>query len=361
MMNLDEGTQSVTEEKRPVREATIHADHDIQRLMELINGFQTTQAIHVAVTLGIPDLLRNGAVACDQLASATGSHPGALYRLLRALAAVGIMQESEDRRFALTRLGGGLVSDAECSRNAWVKFAAGPPMWAAWGHLLHSVRSGETGFRRAHGQDVWSFRAANRAESALFDLAMREHARDIAREMLSAYDFTQFSHIVDVGGGNGTLIAGLLAACQQATGTLLDLAHVVAGAGEVLEQAGVSQRCKVLAGSFFDSVPAGGDVYVLKSIVHDWDDREAQDILRNCRRAMSADARLLVVERMLAPPNEGLEGKLSDLNMLVNAGGRERTSEEFTALLAGAGFEVRATSRLPRSRFIMEAIQSANR
>ena len=328
-----------------MKEAAVHADHHTQRLTELINGFQTTQAIYVAVTLGIPDLLRNGVVACDQLASVTGTHPASLYRLLRALAAIGIMHESEDRGFALTPLGGALVSDAECSRNAWAKFVAGPPMWAAWGHLLHSVRTGETGFRRAHGQDVWSFRADNPEESALFDLAMREHSSDIAREMLSAYDFTQFGHIVDVGGGNGTLIAGLLAACQQATGTLLDLAHVVAGAGDVLEQAGVRERCKVLAGSFFDSVAAGGDVYVLKSILHDWDDREAHHILRNCRRAMSGDARLLVVERTLAPPNDGADVKLSDLNMLVNAGGRERTSEEFTALLAGAGFELRATTR----------------
>jgi hypothetical protein len=134
---------------------------------------------------------------------------------------------------------------------------------------------------------------------------------------------------------------------------------VVVGAAEVLEQAGVRQRCKVLAGSFFDSVPAGGDVYVLKSILHDWDDPEAHAILRNCRQAMHPGARLLVVERMLAPPNQGAEGKLSDLNMLVNAGGRECTSEEFTALLGDAGFGVRAVTRLPSSRFIIEATPSA--
>jgi predicted O-methyltransferase YrrM len=189
---------------------------------------------------------------------------------------------------------------------------------------------------------------------------MRENSRAIAHEMLSACDFTQFDHIVDVGGGNGTSIAGLLAACRQATGTLLDLAHVVAGAAEVLEQAGVRQRCKVLAGSFFDGVPAGGDVYVLKSILHDWDDPEAHTILRNCREAMHRCASLLVVERMLAPPNQGAEGKMSDLNMLVNAGGRERTCAEFTALLASAGFDLRAVTRLPSSRFLIEATPSAS-
>jgi len=338
-----------------VTKATAHADHHIQRLMELINGFRTSQAIYVAVTLGIPDLLWDGVVACDRLAFVTGTHPGSLYRLLRALAAVGIMQETEDRGFALTPLGGALVSDAAFSRNAWAKFVVRPPLWAAWGNLLHSVRTGETGFRLAHGQDVWSFRADHPEESVLFDRAMREHASGIAGEMLSAYDFTRFGHIVDVGGGNGALIAGLLAACQQATGTLLDLPHVVAGAGDVLEQAGVRDRCKVIAGSFFDSVATGGDIYVLKSILHDWDDREAQHILRNCRRAMSVGATLLLVERTVAPPNQGAEVKLTDLNMLVNAGGRERTSEEFTALLAGAGFELRATTHLSNSRFIIEA------
>lgn len=336
-------------------EATVHADHDVQRLMELINGFRTTQAIYVAVTLGVPDLLRNGAVACDQLAVLTGSNPRALYRLLRALAAIGIMHESEDRSFALAPLGASLVSDAQHSRSAWTKFAAGPPLWAAWGQLLHSVRTGETGFRRVHGRDVWSFRADNTRDSALFDLAMRENTRGVVRELLLAYDFTRSGHIVDVGGGNGTLIAGLLAACPQATGTILDLGHVISGAGEVLEQAGVRQRCKVLAGSFFNSVPAGGDIYVMKNILHDWDDPEAHIILRNCHQAMRAGARLLAVERILAQPNEGAECKFSDLNMLVNAGGRERTSGEFAALLDGAGFELRKMISLPSSRFIIEA------
>jgi hypothetical protein len=266
------------------------------------------------------------------------------------------MHEGEDRRFALAPLGRALASDAYCSRNAWVKFVAGPPLWAAWGNLLHSVRTGETGFRHVHGEDVWSFRAGDPEESALFDLAMRENSRNIVQEMLSAYDFSQFGHIVDVGGGNGTLIAGLLAACPHAIGTLLDLAHVISGAGEVLQQADVRPRCKVLAGNFFNSVPAGGDVYVMKNILHDWDDPKAHTILRNCNQAMRPGARLLVVERILAPPNEGVECKFSDLNMLVNAGGRERTSEEFEALLYGSGFELREVISLPSSRFIIEAI-----
>jgi hypothetical protein len=348
-------------ETRDVTEATVQADHDTRRLMELINGFRTTQAIYVAVTLGVPDLLRNGAVACDQLAALTGSHPRALYRLLRALAAIGILHESDNRSFALAPLGRALVSDSQCSHNAWARFVAGPPLWASWGHLLYSVRTGEPGFRHLHGRDVWSFRADHPEESAFFDRAMRENSRCVARHMLAAYDFTRFGHIVDIGGGDGALIASLLAACKDATGTLLELPHVVSGAGEVLEHAGVRQRCNLLAGSFFDGVPAGGDVYLMKSILHDWDDPEAHLILCNCRQAMRPGARLLIVERMLGPPNEGAEGKFSDLNMLVNAGGRERTCDEFAAVLEGAGFAMAERIRLPGSRSILEATPVAAR
>jgi hypothetical protein len=325
------------------------------RLMELINGFQTSQAIHVAVTLGVPDLLRDGPLSGDRLAYLTASHPSSLYRLLGALAAVGLLHEGEEHQFSLTPLGRGLASGVEGSCNAWARFVARPPLWAAWGNLLHSVRTGETGFRHVHGQDVWGFRASHPEESAIFDLAMRHASERIGRELLAAYDFTPFSYIADVGGGDGALLATVLAACPQATGTLLDLPHVIAGAGAVLEKAGVRARCRVVGGSFFEGMPESADVYLLKNILHDWSDREALEILRNCRQAMHRGARLLVIERLLAPPNEGAEGKLSDLNMLVNAGGRERTRGEFAALLAGANLELNAITALAGGRFVIEA------
>jgi hypothetical protein len=331
------------------------ADDDV-RLMQLINGFQASQAIYVAVTLGIPDFMRNSSLSNERLASLTGTHPAALYRLLRALAAFGLLHEGADRAFGLTALGRGLVSGPIDSRNAWARFAARPPQWASWGELLHSVRTGETAFRHVHGKDVWSFRASHAEESAIFDLAMRGLSASIASDLAAAYDFTPFGHIIDVGGGNGGLIAGVLAKFPHAKGTLLDLPHVTAGAGEVLEQAGVRERCEIVSGSFFEDVPVGGDVYLLKSIVHDWNDRDALHLLRNCRRAMQSGARLLIIERLLGPPNEGLEGKLSDLNMLVNAGGRERTREEFAALIASAGLTLGAITPLSASRFVIEAI-----
>src|SRR5262249_34261230 len=155
---------------------------------------------------------------------------------------------------------------------------------------------------RVHGQDVWDFRASRPEEGAIFDLAMHQTSERIAREILAAYDFTPFCHITDVGGGDGALLASVLVACPQATATLLDLPQVTARAGAALEKTGVGGRCKVISGSFFDGVPGGGDLYLLKSILHDWDDREALHILRNCRLAMHRDARLLVIERLLAPP-----------------------------------------------------------
>lgn len=335
--------------------ATTGADHDLHRLTELINGFQTSQAIYVLVTLGVPDLLRDGARTSAELASLTHSHGPSLYRLLRALAAVGILREGEEGQFSLTGLGRGLLSGVEASRHAWASFVARSPLWASWGNLLHSIRTGETAFRHVHGQDVWSFRASNPEEGAIFDLAMRRASENIGRELVTAYDFTPFEHVVDVGGGDGALLAALLAAYPNKMGTLLDLPHVTASAGAVMGKACVRERCKIISGSFFDGVPSGADLYLLKNILHDWDDRDALRVLHNCRRALQPRARLLIIERLLAPPNEGAEGKLSDLNMLVNAGGRERTLEEFRLLLEQASFAVTAIAALQHGRFVIEA------
>jgi hypothetical protein len=314
------------------------AGGDSARLLQLINGFQTTQAIYAIATLGIPDLLRDKSLTSDELAVLTGTHPRALYRLLRALAAVGLFHEECARQFALTSLGHLLRSEVAGSRAAWARNVAQPSVWEAWGNLLHSIRTEETAFRHVHGRDVWRYRSGNPKEGAVFDLAMREGSTRIVQALRSSHDFAQFRCIVDVGGGDGTLLAGLLTGNLDASGVLFDLPHVVAAAPTVLNDAHVRERCTIVGGNFFNRVPSGGDAYVLKLILHDWDDEQALTILRNCRRAMASGAKLFAIERLLAPPNEGAEGKLSDLNMLVNAGGRERNLEEFAVLLEGAGF-----------------------
>ena len=307
-------------------------------LRRLVNGYQVTQAIHVAAVLGLADLVADGPRPSDDLAAATGTHPEALYRLLRALASVGLFREEAERRFALTDLGAGLRADAPASLAGWAAFVGDPYHWQAWGALLHSVRTGENAFRHVHGTDPWTFRARDPERSARFDRAMTSLSRQVTDAVLAAYDFGRFGTVVDVGGGTGAFLAAVLARHPTLRGVLFDQPHVVAGAGPLLAAAGVADRCEVVAGSFFEAVPGGGDAYVLKAILHDWEDADCVRILRACRRAMADGAALLVVERELGPPNEHPDAKFSDLNMLVAPGGRERTPAQYAALFEAAGF-----------------------
>jgi hypothetical protein len=307
-------------------------------LRRLVNGYQVTQAIHVAVVLGIPDLLARGQRPSDDLAAATETHPEALYRLLRALASIGILREEAGREFALTPLGEDLRADAPESLAGWAAFVGEPYYWEVWGALEHSVRSGESAFPHIHGADPWTFRSHHPELSASFDRAMTSMSAQVSASVLAACDFSRFGTVVDIGGGNGGFLAAILAAHPAMRGVLFDQAHVVTGAKPVLEAAGVADRCEVEGGSFFEAVPAGGDAYVLKAILHDWADEESIAVLRTCRRAMADGAALLVVERELGAPNESPDAKFSDLNMLVSPGGRERTAEEFAALFEKAGF-----------------------
>jgi predicted protein tyrosine phosphatase len=306
--------------------------------MRLINGYQVSQAIHVAAVLGIADHLREAPRSSDELAALTDTHPQSLYRLLRALAAVGVFHEDGERRFSLTKMGQSLRSDTADSIAGWASLIGRPYYWQTWGHFLHSVRTGDNAFRDLHGSDVWAYRSDHPEESAIFDRAMTALSRGTGAAVIAAYDFGPFDCIVDVGGGQGQLLADLLAARRSARGILLDLPHVVSRAEALLRGKGVAERCQIVGGSFFENVPAGGDLYMLKAILHDWKDEEAIRILRVCRRATKPEGRLLVIERVLGPPNEAADGKFSDLNMLVAPGGQERTREEFASLLAAAGF-----------------------
>lgn len=309
-------------------------------LLGLINGFQVTQAIYVASTLRVADHLKDGPCSAEELAPLTQSHPGALYRLLRALAAIGVFNEDENRRFALTPMGECLRADFATPIGAWAEYAGSPYVWRAWGHLLHSIRTGENAFQGLNSQDIWSYRAERPAEGAVFDRAMTELSRGGAEAVIGAYDFSAFHHVVDVGGGRGLMLAAVLNAHSGMQGTLFDQAGVVAGARPVLEALGVADRCQIQGGSFFEKVPEGGDVYMMRMVIYDWDDDQAIIILKTCRRAMRETARLVLIERIIAPPNETPATKFSDLNMLALPGGRERTREEFSDLFARSGFEL---------------------
>ena len=315
------------------------ADPSIE-LMRLINGYQVCQALHVAATLGVADQLNDGPKSYDALAQACRTHPMSLYRLLRALAAVGVFHETDNKEFSLTPLGVCLTSDALGSRRNYARWIGTPGQWTSWGNLLHSIKSGESAVRFTHGIDAWTYRKQHPEEQAVFDSAMTGNSSSEAQAALDAYDFSRFGCVVDIGGGQGLLLKEILLACPATRGILFDQPQVIASADQVLASAGLAQRCQIIAGSFFESVPEDGDVYVMKAILHDWDDRASIDILRTCRRAMSRTATLIVIERVIGPPNESPEGKFSDLNMMVQYAALERTRQEFQNLLKSGGFEV---------------------
>jgi hypothetical protein len=312
-------------------------------LWRMTNGFQVSQAIHVVATLGIADLLKDGPKSADELAEATGTHASALYRILRALASVGVFAEQSDGRFGLTPLAEHLRTDVPGSLRSWAMLIGRPYYFTTWGHLLHSVRTGEPAFPHVYGMPAWEYRASHPEESALFDGAMTGLSLAEAEAVVRNYDFLGIGVLVDVGGGKGALLAAILAANPALRGILFDQPHVVADAKDLLERAGVADRCEVVDGDFFKAVPGGADAYLLKSIIHDWDDASAIEILRKCRAAMADSGRLLLVERGIRPANEPDPAKFIDLMILVMLGGRERTAEEYERLYIEAGFKLTNT------------------
>jgi hypothetical protein len=318
-------------------------------LRRLTNGYQVTQAIHVAATLGIADLLRDGPRDSDALARETATHAPSLHRVLRALASVGVLHEDDDGRFALTAVGECLRSDADEPVGGWAAYVGAPVHWQAWGNLLHGVRTGENAFRALHGVDVWDYRAQHPQESAIFDGAMTAIMLRANRHVLAAYDFGRFASVVDVGGGRGAFLGAILEANPGTHGVLFDQPHVVEGADP-------GERCEVVAGSFFEAVPAGADAYVLKAILHDWEDEDAVRILRSCRAAIPDHGAVLVVERDLGSANEDADAKFSDLNMMIGPGGCERTRVEFATLLAAGGFAMQSATPTPIGLTVFEAL-----
>ena len=297
------------------------------KLLSLIWGYRLSQAIHVVAVLGVPDLVAEVARTPSELAALTGSDTVMLHRVLRALAAHGVMDEDDAGRFGMTELGERLRSDVPGSVRAVAIALFRPSVWDAWGRFADSVRSGESAFRLTHGVDLWEYGAAHPEERRVFDDAMVAQTRGAAQAILDAYDFADAETIVDVGGGRGALLEAILATYPSTEGVLFDQPQVVDGVD-------LGPRARIIGGSFFDAVPAGGDLYLLKWILHDFEDDPATRILRTIRNACDGHARLLVIERDLGAP----ETTLSDLHMLVALGGRERTETEYANLLRSGGF-----------------------
>jgi hypothetical protein len=309
-------------------------------LARMINGYWLTQMIYTATRLGIADALAGGPQTAGRLAEQCGAHARSLHRLLRALASLGVFAEAEDGRFTLTPMAELLRSDLPGSLHGFALYSGDPQQhrYRAWGDLHESIRTGEPAFRRLVGMPPFAYLAANLDPAAVFDAAMESYTTECVGTILAHYDFSRCANVVDVGGGHGRVLAEILKKHASLCGVVFDLPHVVGRARAILGREGLSGRSECIAGDFFEAVPAGADLYLLKCIVHDWGDAEAVAILRNCRRAMTRGARLLLAEAVIPPGNDACLGKLMDVNMLVIHGGLERSRAEFAALLDEAGF-----------------------
>ena len=283
------------------------------------------------------------------LAHVTGSHPSSLGRVLLFLAAVGVLDKVGPRRFALTPMGIGLRTGVPGSQRAAILLLLDESHWRPWGHLLHTVRTGGTAFHHTHGAGLFDYLAGHPEVASLFNAAMSGNSPAHARLVAVTYDFSRMGLVVDVGGGRGQLLATILERYPRLRGILFDQPHVIEDARPILDAAGVVDRCELVGGSFFDAVPAGGDVYILRGIIPGFEDDQAVAILTNCRRAMAAGARVLLVERYVAAePREALPALYSDLEMLVNVGGQERTADEYATLMARSGFRLAQAISLGR-------------
>ncbi len=323
-------------------------------LRRMIIGYRLSRALSVAAELGIADLLEKGPRSIEDLARATGTHPPSLYRLLRLLASEGVFVELDQSHFGMTRLAVPLQSDAPGSLRNRAIFDGTECNWQAWGELMHGVSTGEPAFDRAFGTRFFDYLRQHPTAAASFDALMAEQTLPWARALIDAYDFSSIRTLVDVGGGYGTLLVAILTAHPRLRGVLYDLPHVIAGARPRLTAAVGSDRCETIAGDFFAAVPEGGDSYMLKHILHDWDDDRCITILENCRRVMPADGRLLVVEVIIPPGNEPHYGKYLDLNMLVLLTGRERTETEYQQLFKASGFALSQIVATPSEVSIIE-------
>jgi hypothetical protein len=305
-------------------------------LRHLSTGFWISKAIAVAAELGIADHLKDAPKTAEELAQVAGVHPGALYRLLRGIASV----EDTQRRFTLTPLAALLVSNDPRSWRAAAIMSGEPWAWQPWGDLLYSVKTGKPAFDHVFGMEFDAYLTQHPDASDIFQSFMRVATAEEAIAVAPVYDFSSSTTIVDVGGGRGALLAAILKANLHLRGILFETPSVISAASPALDAQGVADRCELVAGNFFEMLPAGGDIYLLKWILVSWDDEAAVTILQNCRRAMRANGKLLVVERIIPPGNEPFFGKLADLNLLVLYRGRHRTEAEYRTLFARAGFDL---------------------
>ncbi|SIO90331.1 methyltransferase [Nocardiopsis sp. JB363] len=331
-------------------------------LLELGDELIHARALQIAAELRIADLLASGPRPCEDLAERTDTDPEALHRVMRLLASRGLFHETGTGVFELTPMGDPLRSDHPASVRS-VLALTGTVAPVVLGGVHHSLRTGEATFPAVTGEHVYEHMARHPEQGRLFDEAMRDLTHLVVPAVLDVYDFTGAPRIIDVGGGSGALLSAILHREPAASGILFEAPGVADSARDRIREEGLADRCSVVGGDFFREVPAGGDLYLLKWVLHNWSDERATDILRNCRRSMSEDSKLLLIESVLPAGDDPHPGKAMDLAMLVLHGGRERTEEQFTELLAGAGLRLERVvpTRSPHSLVEASPIEVAQR
>lgn len=315
----------------------------------------TAQAITAAADLGIADALAEGPLSADELATAVDADVDAVRRLLRALIARGIFRRRRDGRYDLTPLADALRSDAEVSLTGFARWLGSAEHREDWSRLTDAIRTGHAVVHELRGRPFFDYLACEPELEEIFNQAMTSTSELAIAPVVAAYDFSSYGTIVDIGGGQGRLLAAILAVTPHACGVLFDQPQVVAGAPAVLQRHRVADRVRIAEGSFFDAVPEGGDAYVLKNVIHDWTDDDAVRILRNVRRASELGTKVLLVELVIPPHDREFPGKLLDLEMLVLVSARERTAAEYARLLEDAGFQMTRVAQTASPFSVVEA------
>jgi SAM-dependent methyltransferase len=328
-------------------------------MLQMIWGIHISRAVYVAAELGIADRLASGPMSSADLATATQAHEPSLYRVLRLLASLGVLAEDERRSFSLTVLGDRLRTGVPASMRSWAMLIEAIGGVRAFEPIMRTVRTGQPGLDIAHGMGLFEFLARHQETAASFDAAMSERTAAFASSVAASCDFSGLRTVADVGGGQGILLAAILRAHGHLRGILMETSAVAAAAGSMLQAAGLADRCEVVTGDFFAGVPGGADRYLLANVLHDWDDDRAVQILAHCCRVMAAGGRVLVVERLIPDdPEQAVPALLSDLNMLVVTGGRERTNAEYGQLLAAAGLTLGQVTPVAFPYGVIEGVRS---
>ena len=309
------------------------------QMLQIISGFWVARCVYVTAKLGIADHIKDEPKTAEELAAATGAHAPSLFRVLRALASVGVITQ-EGNQFGGTPLSETLCVNSPNSIRAFAMTELGEEHYPAWGELLYSVRTGGIAFDKAFGEPCWEFFRKNPENAQIFNDAMTAMTAQANQAIHAIYEFSGINTIVDVGGGHGGLITGILKKNPNMTGILFDSPQVIEGAKASVAASGVADRLQLAGGDFFQSVPEGGDAIVMKWIIHDWNDEQSVTIMKNCHRALPENGKLILIEAVVPETSEPHFAKFIDLNMLVMTGGRERTEAEFSKLYEAAGFKL---------------------